>query len=74
MTDRTAGCSGKEAFVKWEDAERAARRKRRSGGKVHAYRCDLCHAVHIGSVGGEVDRAKRRAFIRAMWKAWKEPE
>lgn len=46
----TYSCLGKETFAdKGRADEVAHRHARRSKNKVSTYRCDYCHAWHIGS-------------------------
>lgn len=62
-----AACIGKVAFDDWDQAERAAKRRRRSAeADLHPYRCKVCHKVHVGSDRGV--RNKRKAE-RALTKA-----
>jgi len=53
------GCTGKQAFTRFDDARyRAKRIRSRSGAPVAAYHCRHCHQYHVG---GNEDHGPQRA-------------
>lgn len=67
MTDQLAnyktGCTGKKTFVKFHQAERAAKRRNRKDGGAHLepYHCRFCHSFHVGEARAHGPRMTRKA-------------
>ena len=70
-----AGCRGKHKFGSFTEAEKAARRQRRSGeSNTSPFRCKSCPYWHVGRVLGgskaasrEWRRRKARVIEREEW-------
>ena len=48
--DHHAGCTGKKQFLRFTQADQAAKRRRRldNGAHVEAYHCKHCNSFHVG--------------------------
>ena len=67
MTLRTAdgsitGCTGKKVFVRFLQAERAAKRRNRNDGGAHLeeYHCRHCNQFHVGEARAYGRRRARK--------------
>ena len=60
-------CEGKQRLTGKNIADRiASRMRRRRGEYVLSYRCEYCHAWHIGHPGGPTLKQRKDAVQRRM--------
>lgn len=68
MTEQQiAGCVGKEAFASFQLAQSAAKRRRATAlAPLMAYRCPICHKVHVGRNAKMPDKRKDQSVKSNM--------